>query len=230
MLPRAYPHPFPATRRLTLLVVALLTGHIVLAWLVVQAVFVFVEITWRVAGGRTEYRALLATLALQFRMLHGIQLGLQLATAAVFVWWVGRARANLSLLGAAGFRYAPGQAMKSFLSPGACLGRPVAVLGELWNASDPKPPAGASWRAAPTPARVRWWWALVLGAVTVEAVARALALWFGLPLELGVGLATLVLSQLLGAAAAAVSITLVLGVDNRQEAAAWRRAPGEPRG
>jgi hypothetical protein len=230
MLPRAHPHPFPATRRLTLLAVVLLAAHVVLAWLVVQAALVFVELAWRTVVGRAEYRTLLATHLGQFRMLRTIQLALWLVTASTFIKWVGRAQANLPILGATGFRYAPREAMTAFLVPGPNLVRPPAVLRELWNSSGPRYRAGMTWRAAPTPAQVRWWWALLLAAVTVEAMARGLALWSGLALDLGPAMQALVLGQLLTAAAAVGGIMVVLGVDNRQEAAARRPASGNPGG
>ena len=120
--------------------------------------------------------------------------------------------------------------MTAFLVPGPNLVRPPAVLCELWNASDSRYRAGMTWRAAPTPAQVRWWWALLLAAVTVEAMARGLALWSGLALDLGPAMQALVLGQLLTAAAAVVGIMVVLGVDNRQEAAGRRPASGNPGG
>jgi hypothetical protein len=208
--------------------VALLSAHVVLAWFVVQAALVFVELAWRTVVGREEYRALLATHLGQFRALRAIQLALWLVTAAAFVRWVGRAQANLPALGATGLRYAPREAMAAFLVPGPNVVRPLTVLRELWNASDPRYPAGMTWRMAPTPARVRWWWALLLAALTSEAVARGLALWSGLALDLGPAMQVLVFGQLITAAAAVVGITVILGVDNRQEAAAWRRASGCP--
>jgi hypothetical protein len=228
MLPRAHPHPFPATRRLALLAVALLAAHVVLAWLVVQAALVFVELAWQTVVGREEFRALLATHLGQFRALRAIQLALWLVTAVAFVRWVGRAQANLPALGATGLRYAPREAMAAFLVPGPNVVRPLTVLRELWNASDPRYPAGMTWRTAPTPARVRWWWALLLAALTSEAMARGLALWSGLALDLGPAMQVLVFGQLITAATAVVGITVILGVDNRQEAAAWRRASGCP--
>jgi hypothetical protein len=228
MLPRAHPHPFPATRRLTLVAVALLAAHVVLAWLVVQAALVFVELVWRTVVGREEYRALLATHLGQFRTLRTIQVALWLVTAAAFVRWVGRAQGNLAVLGATGLRYAPREAMAAFLVPGPNVVRPLAVLRELWNASDPGYPAGMTWRTAPSPARVCWWWALLLAALTAEAMARGLAFWSGLALDLGTAMQVLVVGQLLTAAAAVVGITVILGVDTRQEAAARRRASGCP--
>jgi hypothetical protein len=229
VLPRAHPHPFPATRRLTLVVAALLALHAILAWLALQAVFVFVELTWRAVAGREELRLLLAAHLDQFRLLRLAQAGLGLVTAAAFIRWVGRAQGNLPALGATGLPYAPWQAMAAFLVPGPNLVRPPAVLRELWNASDPRHPAGAAWREAPTPARVRWWWALFVAAAAADVTARGLALWSGSPLDLGPSMRVLVAGQLLALAGAVVGITLVLGVDSRQEQAAWRRAPGGAR-
>src|SRR5918999_1284423 len=72
MLSRAHPHPFPATRRLTLVVTVLLLSHAFLAWFALQAVFVFVEMMWRVLAGRDELRPLLATHVGQLPVLRGL--------------------------------------------------------------------------------------------------------------------------------------------------------------
>lgn len=230
MLPRAHPHPFPATRRLTLLVVALLAVHVGLAWLALQAAFVFVELVWRAVAGRDDLPALLATHVAQFRTLRLVQAGCWLLTLVVFVRWVGRAHGNLPALGAAGLTYAPRQAMVAFLIPGANLVRPLAVMREMWNAGDPRHRAGATWRTAGTPPRVRWWWIVLLGAVVAELTARGLALRAGGALDLGPAMQAVVVAQILTAAAAILGIAVVLGIDGRQEAAAWRRAPGDQGG
>jgi hypothetical protein len=226
VLPRAHPHPFPATRRLTLLVVALLVLHVVLAWLALQAVFIFVETTWRAVAGRDELRPLLAAHVRQFRGLRLVQAALWLATAAAFIRWVGRAARNLPALGVTGASYPPGHAMAAFLVPGRNLVRPPAVVRELWNASDPRQPPGSAWRHAPTPARVRWWWALLVGALAADLGARALAFWSGGILDFGPAMRLLVVAQLLTGTAAVVGIAVVLGIDARQDEAAWQRAPG----
>jgi hypothetical protein len=207
-------------------VAGLLALHAVLAWLALQAACVFVELAWGVVAGRDELRALQAAHLDQFRVLRLVQGALWLLTALVFVQWVGRAHGNLPALGATGLSYAPRGAMAAFLLPGANAVRPLAVLRELCNASDPRFPRGGAWRAGSTPARVRCWWALVLAAVTAELAARGLALRSGCPLDLGPAMQALVLGQLLAIAAAVLGIAVVLGVDSRQEAAAWRRAGG----
>jgi hypothetical protein len=223
MLARAHPHPFPATRRLAMAIVALLALHVISAWLSLQAIFLFVELAWRAVAGRDELRPLLAAHVEQFRVLRLLHAGLWLVTASVFIGWVGRAQRNLPALGATGLPYAPRQAMVAFLVPGSNLVRPLAVLGGLWNASDPRHP-GAAWRQARMPARVWWWWVLLVAAVVAEATARGLTLWSGGPLDLGPAMRVLVVGQLLTIAAAVVGIAVVLGVNTRQEAAAWARA------
>jgi hypothetical protein len=49
-------------------------------------------------------------------------------------------------------------------------------------------------------------------------------------LDLGPAMQALVVGQLLSAAAAVLGITVVLGVDARQEEAAWSRDPAAPGG
>ena len=220
MLPRAWPHPFPATRRAALVVMALLALHVVLALVALQAAFVFVELAWRIVAGRDELRPLLATHLDQFRTLRAVQAALWIVTTVAFVGWVGRAQGNLRALGATGLRHSPRQAMAAFLVPGPNVVRPVAVLRELWNASDPSPAPSTRRRA---PARVRWWWGLLLAAVAAEGAARGLALRSGMALDLGPAMQALIAGQLLTAAAAAVGIAVVHGVDGRQEEAAWSR-------
>jgi hypothetical protein len=220
MLPRARPHPFPATRRAALAVMALLAIHVILALVALQAAFVFVEVAWRILAGRDELRPLLATYLAQFRALRAVQAALWIVTALAFVTWVGRAQGNLAALGGTGARRSPRQAMAAFLVPGPNLVRPLAVLRELWNASDPAP-APVTKRTAP--ARVRWWWGLLMGAVAAEAMARGLALRSGMALDLGPAMQALIVGQLLTAAAAVVGIAVVHGVDARQEEAAWSR-------
>lgn len=223
MLPRAWPHPFPATRRATLLVMALLAVHAVLALVALQAAFTFVELTWRIVAGRDELRPLLAAHLAQFRTLRALQAIAWILTAVAFVGWVGRAHGNLGALGARGLRHSPRRAMLAFLVPGPNLVRPLGVLGELWNASDPRP--GPSARPG-TPARVRWWWGLLLAAVAADGAARGLALPSGMALDLGPAMQALIVGQLLAFAAAVLGITVVHGVDARQEETAWSRDPG----
>jgi hypothetical protein len=72
-------------------VVALLALHALLAWLALQAVFIVVEVMWRVVAGREELRPLLSAHVDQFHTLRWLQGALWVVTAAVFVRWGGRA-------------------------------------------------------------------------------------------------------------------------------------------
>lgn len=227
MLPRAYPHPFPATRRWTLIVAGLLAVHVVLALIALQAAWAFVELLWRtVAAGGDEFRPLLAAHLRQFRTLRVVQALLWILTAIAFLRWLARARGNLAALGATGLRYSPRQAVAAFLVPGPNLVRPPVVVGELWHASAARPPADMSARSTRVPARVCWWWGLLLATVAADGTARAWSLRSGLVFDLGPGAQALIVGQLLAAAAAILGIVIVWGVDARQDAAAWDRAPG----
>jgi Domain of unknown function (DUF4328) len=218
VLPPGGSDPSAATRRWTLAVAALLALHVLLAWLALQAVFVLVEVMWRVVAGREELRPLLAAHVDQFRTLRWLQGALWVVTAAVFLRWVGRALQSLPSLDATGLPYAPRQAMMAFLLPGPNLVRPIAVVGGIWNASHPRLPTRSPGRPAAAPARVVWWWILLVAAVAAEAVARILAVWSGGPLDFGPAMAVLAVGQVLTIAAAVVAIAIVLGVDTRQAA------------
>jgi hypothetical protein len=74
---------------MTRVVKALLALHAVLAWLALQAVFVYVELMWRAVAGRDEVRTLLTTHLDQFRVLRHVQAALWVVTAAAFVRWMG---------------------------------------------------------------------------------------------------------------------------------------------
>jgi hypothetical protein len=231
MLPRARPHAFPATRRLTVLTTGLLALHVVLAWLALQAALIFIELAWRSVAGREDYRALLVAHVVQFRTLRAIQQALWLATAVAFIRWAARANGDVSALGTTDLRYSPRTVVTAFLVPGGNLVKPLLVVRELWNAADPRLAAGATWHAAGTPVRVGWWWALLLAALAAEATTRVGAVITGAPLGLGPLMPVLLLGQALTMAAAILGMTVVLGVDRRHEAAAWERAPaaGPPR-
>jgi hypothetical protein len=220
VLPLGGSHPSASTRRWTLAVAALLALHVLLAWLALQAVFVLVEVMWRVVAGREDLRPLLAAHVDQFGMLRWLQSALWVVTAAVFVRWVGRAVQTLPALDAAGLPYAPRQAMIAFLVPGPNLVRPIGVVGGIWNASNPRRPTGTVGRQAAVPARVVWWWALLVAAVAAEATARILTVRSGGPLDFGPAMAALAVGQVLTIAAAVVAIAIILGVDTRQAACA----------
>jgi hypothetical protein len=225
VLPRARPFTFPAPRRWTFAVAALLALHVGLALLALQVVFVYVEMVWRAVAGRDELRPLLAAHADQFGVLRRVQAGLWLVTAATFICWVRAAVANLPARGALGV-FRPRETTATFLVPVINLIRPLTVLRGLCNASDPDRPVDAAWRGPDTPLRVRWWWALLVAATATEVTASALALRSGGPLDFGPAMWMLIVAQLLTVAAAVLGIAVVLRVHARLAAAGWRPAAG----
>jgi hypothetical protein len=91
VLPPGASRPPATTRRWTLAIAVLLALHVLLAWLALQAVFVVVEVMWRVVAGREELRPLLSAHVDQFHTLRWLQGVLWVVTGVVFVGWVGRA-------------------------------------------------------------------------------------------------------------------------------------------
>jgi hypothetical protein len=77
-------------------------------------------------------------------------------------------------------------------------------------------------------ASLRWWWGLLLAAVSLETLARGLAIRSGRSLDLGLAMQALILGQLVNIAAAVVGVAVVLGIDARQDAASGRHA-AEPK-
>jgi hypothetical protein len=178
-----------AARRWGWLLIALLLTHIALALLALQAVFVFVEMAWRVVAGHDEVRALLAAHQRQFRALRLIQGVLWLLTAGVLAAWIGRTRAALSPRGGE-------SRLRSGSTPASA--RPIR-----------RPRAG---RAS---ARRAWWWSSLVAAAAADSAARLLALASGGPLDLGLAMQLLLAALLLSVAAACVGIAVVLEVDHR---------------
>lgn len=219
-------HPFPATRRLTYILTVLLALHVVLAWITLQAAFVFIELVWRTLVGREELGPLLAMHVSQFQVLRLGHAVLWLLTGAVFFQWVDRAHGNLSALGATGLTHRRGRTARVLPVPVRALARVPSLMRELWNASDPRLPVGPAWRGRSSPARVRWWWGLMVAAAGAELGARALAFRAGGPLDLGPAMQVLVVGQLATVAAAVTGMAVVQGLDARQQDAAWRRGCG----
>jgi hypothetical protein len=197
-----------------LVLIALLALDAALAWLALQAVFVFVELIWRGATGRHMYHPLIAAHVRQFEVLRLVQAAAALATAAVFVAWLRQTRADLAALGRGPLRYSARDMATGCLIPGLNLVRPFALVRDLWRA--------ATGRARTSPL-VGWWWAVLLGGALVDGLARALAVRAGTPLDLGRGMQVLLVGGLLQIAAAVLTIALVLALDGH------RRAPAPSR-
>ncbi len=165
--------------------------------------------------------------------LGGLRLLLFAGTASLFLAWIYHARANVRALGVRRPRFTSGWAVGAFLVPGMNLFRPYAVLGEIWQASDPAILDPFGWRGARVPRLLRLWWGATLAWATLAGVA-AFAEATG-----GVVLGRLRLAALLSAlsdagacAAAALGWLVVVRLAEAQQAK-WERvraAGGAPPG
>jgi len=100
-----------------------------------------------------------------------MRLALFVATAAAFLVWLFHARANVRALGVRRPRFTRGRAIGAFLVPGLNLVRPLAVVAEIWQASDPAILDPFGWRDARVPRLVRVWWLACLGSAALAGLA-----------------------------------------------------------
>lgn len=192
---------------------ALLALDALLAWLALQATFIFVEMVWRGATGRHAWHPLVAAHVRQFEILRAVQIGAWLLTALAFVGWLHRAQTAARAVGARPLRYSSRQILAGFLVPGVNLVRPLYAVGETWPALERR----AAHRIAPP--LVAWWWGILVAGLTVDLAARGLGLAPGSsPLDLGRGLQLLLLGAVLQIAAAALGVALVVAINRRQRA------------
>jgi hypothetical protein len=155
--------------------------------------------------------------------LGGLRLALFAATAVVFLTWVYHARANVRALGVRRPRFTRGRAIGAFLVPGLNLFRPYAVLGEIWQASDPAILDPFGWRSARVPRLLRLWWGAllawaILAGVAVLAEASAGVILGRLRLAAGLG----ALADAGACAAAAASWLVVVRLAEAQQEK-WER-------
>ena len=163
-------------------------------------------------------------------VLGALRLLLFAATAALFLAWIYHARANVRAFGVRRPRFTRGWAVGAFLVPGVNLFRPYAVLGEIWQASDPAILDPFGWRGARVPGLLRLWWGATLGWALLAGLAVVSDATAGLVLG------RLRLAALLGAladagaCAAAASGWILVGRLAEAQQAKWQRvrAPDAP--
>ncbi len=117
----------------------------------------------------------------------GLQLITILATVIAFLFWIHRAHRNLSAFGARNLKYSPRWAVGGFFVPVLNFVRPVQVIIEIWNASDPNADVSDassfrnvtgfdfSWQniaAASTRLIAFWWYSLLLANLVSMPLAR----------------------------------------------------------
>jgi hypothetical protein len=184
----------PGHRSLGRLLIGLLIVDIVLAWLAIQASFVFLELVWRAVAGRENWRPLVEVHAWQFTWLRVVEGTAWLATAAVVVGWLRGIRTSLVATGR--------------LAAGASVLRPWRLLLHVWHVAV----RGAD--ASGVPARLGWWWTLLAAVVGAEMWALVRLLVAGTPLELGRGLMLVVVASALEIALAVLTIFVVVAIQD----------------
>jgi hypothetical protein len=104
-----------------------------------------------------------------------LQLPLYILTVIFFLIWMHRSYKNLDPLGARHLEHTPGWAVGYWFIPIFNLFRPLQVVREMWNESDPDadPELGFLSSSAGTPALLGIWWALwLLSNITGNISAR----------------------------------------------------------
>jgi len=91
-----------------------------------------------------------------------LQLIIFISTAILFLIWIHRAHRNLPTLGARNLKYSSKWAVWGFFVPILFFFRPFQVVREIWKASNPQITEEFTWHRQPTPALIKWWWALYL--------------------------------------------------------------------
>jgi hypothetical protein len=181
------------------LLIGLLLLDAVVAWLALQASFVFLELVWRAVAARENWRPLVESHARQFSWLRTAAAVAWLATAAVFVWWLRR-------IGPAG---SPGGVVPAL--------RPRHLIPQSWRAMT------AVAAASRVPRLLGCWWALLCGVIAVEAWALVRLLVAGTPLELGRGLMLVMVASALEVGLAAVTVFVVVAIQDALARAASAR-------
>lgn len=214
-----------ATRMLALALVGALVLDIGLAWVTLQAALSYVRLVWHALAGEFLPGWDLGAHARQFRTLRGVQHATWAVTAVLFLRWLGWAQRRLPAGNTAGPDSAPRGVVAAFIVPGPNLVRPLRLVTEVWNASDPRHRGGPGWRAAGTPRAVAWWWWLLVTATLGELSVAVLGWWrSGTPLHLGGALQLLVIAAGVEIAAAVLAIVIVVTVERFQGVAVERPA------
>jgi hypothetical protein len=161
---------------------------------------------------RWAYRTIRHTLLLS-------RLTLIAAIAAMFTAWLYRARVNVRAFGCRRLRFRRLWAAVGFAVPIANLFRPLQVVSEVWQASDPRGIRTAvDWKSIPVPGLVPTWWGVLLASACLEALSVGLFSSAGASIErLLAARGVAALAQLTWVAAAVLAYLVVSGIDRAQE-------------
>lgn len=141
---------------------------------------------------------------------------IMLASTVLLIVWSWRSAHNARALGRVGARLSPGWAIAAWLIPLASFVLPYIVVSDLWRSSDPDAARGDGWRTRSASPLLMGWWAVYVAAQVLSAAA----------IGLGVTGTTdhtqtdtlLVVSHVAAVGAALLTILVVRGITDRQEA------------
>jgi Domain of unknown function (DUF4328) len=157
------------------------------------------------------------------QLLTTVQIISALAVACGFVVWLHRARANVRAFGVRRLRFARHWTVIGFLIPVLNTFRPLQVVREVWQASDPATRDALGWKANHVPTFVTLWWIALVGWVSLELLSGfVIDLAAGLEhIQLGWGLG--LTADLCAALAASLGYFVVVRLAEAQDAkhAAW---------
>lgn len=156
--------PFRPLARLSNVVIALLTVHVVFDLAAVVVDVQMHSLLQRVRGGGAFTVEELSAHDDRMFWAGVLQTAGEVAVAVFFIAWVRRAYRNLASLGVRWLRFKPGWAVGAWLVPFVWFARPKSIVNDVWRASGAelprdlhRPPEGG-----PVPSFVNWWWGLLL--------------------------------------------------------------------
>jgi hypothetical protein len=155
-------------------------------------------------------------------VIGGVQIGVLLVTAIIFIWWFHRAYRNLDALGGER-RFGTGWAIGGWFVPILNLWRPKQIANDIWRGSDPtavflSDPAASSLLTA--------WWLVFLASAWASQVAGRLAFAGNTARDLQKATTAYLVGDSLDIIAAALAILVVWKLTMRQRERAGRRAAG----
>jgi hypothetical protein len=147
------------------------------------------------------------------------QLTLVVTIAVTFMLWLYRARVNARAFGCRRFRFSRSWVTIGFFVPIVNLFRPLQVVSEVWQASDPRAiETSVEWMSVPVPRLVPAWWGVLLASIFLEALGAALLASAGVTIErLAAARGIAALADLTWVAAAILAYLLISGIDRAQE-------------
>ncbi len=132
------------------------------------------------------------TVSFEQRWAHGVTRNILLvsrsvvffATAITFIAWLHRSRINARAFGCRRFRYSRVWAITGFVTPLVNLFRPLQVVSEIWQASDPRAmETTIDWKTAPIPGFVFLWWYMLIACTCLQLMGMGLTSSAGVTLE-----------------------------------------------